>query len=411
MRLIRDGVVDREGVGGLAHRLAYSPRQLRRLLGHELGAGPVALARAHRAQTARTLVETTDLPLTDVAFAAGFGSVRQFNDTMREVFARSPRELRAHSGAGSAPGQAGALALRLPFRRPFHAAGLLAFFAQRAVAGVEDVQDGSYRRTLRLPHGAGVAACLPRDNHVDCMLRLADLRDLGVAVARVRGLLDLDADPVAIDAALSGSSLLADLVTAAPGRRVAGSVDGAEIAVRALVGQQLSGAAARRVLSRLTERFGERLVEPYGGLSHTFPSPEALADADPESLPMPRRRAGTLVLLTQALASGRIVLDPGADREEASARLLELPGIGPWTVGYVRMRAFADTDAFPAGDKGLMRGAERLGADVGASALLELAEAWRPWRAYATQHLWTAAGGRGSRGPDCMSAEPGPASC
>lgn len=391
MRLIRDGVVDREGVSGLARRLAYSPRQLRRLLLQELGAGPVALARAQRAQTARTLVETTDLPLADVAFAAGFGSVRQFNDTMREVFARSPRELRSRAAGRRPAARPGGLSLRLPFRHPLHAASLLEFLALRAVPGVEEVEGGVFRRTLRLSRGAGIIACEPRDGHLSCDLRLTDLRDLAIAVARVRGLFDLDADPVAVDSALGGSRLLAPLVAAAPGRRVAGTVDGGELAVRAIAGQQVSVVSARRVLARLTEAFGEALAQPDGSLTHTFPAPAALADADPARLPMPARRAATIRLLTHALADGRIDLDPGADRDEATARLLALPGIGPWTVEYVRMRALGDTDAFPAADKGLLRGSNRLGAPGTPAALDTLAEAWRPWRAYAAQHLWSAA--------------------
>ena len=396
MRLIRDGVVDREGVDGLARRLAYSPRQLRRLLHQELGAGPVALARAQRAQTARTLVETTDLPLTDVAFAAGFGSVRQFNDTLREVFARSPRELRARAAGGHRQAGPGTLSLRLAFRRPLHAAGLLAFFGQRAVCGVEKVDAYTYRRTLRLPHGAGTATCEPLSDYLGCRLRLADLRDLAVAVARVRGLFDLDADPVAVDAALAGSPVLAPLIAEARGRRIPGSVDGAEIAVRAVVGQQVSVASARRVLERLTEAFGEPLAEPYGSLTHVFPSAAALAEAPAGGLPLPTARAATLRRLTAALAAGDIDLDPGSDRDKAGARLLELPGVGPWTVAYVRMRALGDTDAFPATDMGLLRAWRVLGTHSKTGTLDAQAHDWRPWRAYAAQHLWAAAGVSGT---------------
>ncbi|MDP9255096.1 MAG: helix-turn-helix domain-containing protein, partial [Actinomycetota bacterium] len=254
MRLIGDGVVDREGVAGLATRLSYSVRQLNRLVSSELGAGPLALARAQRAQTARTLIETTELAFVEVAFAAGFASVRQFNDTVREVFALTPRALRLRRGKPVASG-AGAIALRLPYRAPMEIEALFAFFATRAIAGVEEVTaSGTYRRTLRLPHGTAIAELAPGDGCVHCSLRLADVRDLGVAVARCRNLLDLDADPIAVSSLLGSDPLLAPLVTARPGLRVPGCVDGSEIAVRAVLGQQVSVAAARTHAARIVQR-------------------------------------------------------------------------------------------------------------------------------------------------------------
>jgi AraC family transcriptional regulator of adaptative response / DNA-3-methyladenine glycosylase II len=238
MRLISDGTVEREGVPGLARRLGYSERQLGRVLTAELGAGPLALARAHRAHSARLLIEMSGLPLTDVAFAAGFSSVRQFNETIREVFATTPSQLRAASlRRGRAPGEGSTrLSLRLPFRPPFDAAGLLRFFARHAVPGVEDVTDESYARTLRLAHGTGVVRLTPEAGHVRCDLLLADLRDLGSAVSRVRRLLDLDADPVAIARVLGADPALAPIVAAVPGIRVPGAVDGDELLLRALLG-------------------------------------------------------------------------------------------------------------------------------------------------------------------------------
>jgi AraC family transcriptional regulator of adaptative response / DNA-3-methyladenine glycosylase II len=392
MRLIADGLIDREGVDGLARRLAYSPRHLRRLLTDELGAGPLQLARAQRAQTARVLIETTALPFTEVAFAAGFSSLRQFNDTVRDVFALTPTELRRRrrSGTGAAP--LGTISLRLPHRSPLHAAGLLQFLAERAVPGVEEVEGGTYQRTLALPHGTGIAELTPRTGYVDCTLLLADVRDLAAAVSRCRAAFDLDADPAAVDAALARNGLLAEVVKDAPGRRVPGTVDGAELALRAVLGQQISVRAARSIAGRLAEAVGDQLPEPRGGLHHTFPSAAAVAAADPDVLPLPDARRRTLQTLAAALAEGQITPDAGVDRDDVRRRLLEIPGIGPWTASYILMRATADTDAFPAGDHGLLRALARLGRPVDASRAAELAEPWRPWRAYAVQHLWAALG-------------------
>src|SRR4051812_42900767 len=390
MRLIGDGVVDREGVAGLAARLGYSVRQLNRLVSAELGAGPLALARAQRAQTARTLIETTDLAFTEVAFAAGFASVRQFNDTVREVYALSPTELRRRRGEPNGGG-AGAIALRLPYRAPIAVHELLAFFATRAIAGVEETTEaGAYRRTLRLPHGTAIAELAGGDGCVQCSLRLADVRDLGVAVARCRRLLDLDADPTSVAAVLSGDPVLAPLVAAHPGLRVPGCVDGTEIVVRAVLGQQISVAAARTHAARIVQRHGEPLAVADGSLTHVFPDAAELAAADDDVLAMPVRRRETLRGVCAAIRDGAIDLDPGTDRERARRDLLALPGIGPWTVEYVAMRALGDPDAFPAGDLGVLHGLRALGADADARDAERRSRAWRPFRAYSVLHLWGA---------------------
>jgi AraC family transcriptional regulator, regulatory protein of adaptative response / DNA-3-methyladenine glycosylase II len=408
MRLIADGVVDREGVEGLARRLAYSPRHLRRLLVEQLGASPLDLARAQRAQTARLLIETTTLPFNDVAFAAGFASLRQFNDTVRAIFALTPTEIRRRAGkrrqAGASPPAAsrlaaatpaaapelGALVLRLPRREPFDGAAVLRFLAARAVPGVEEVAGGTYRRTLRLPHGDGLAELTPRADHVECTLRLGELRDLSAAVERCRALFDLDADPQAVDAALGADPILGGLVDAAPGRRVPGAVDGTELAVRAVIGQQVSVAGARTVAARLATSLGRPLLEPHGALRVMFPSAEALASADPALLPLPATRRRTVLTLARAIAERRIVVSAAAERDELRGRLLQIPGIGEWTVAYVLMR-LGDTDAFPATDHGVRRALETIGVPAHPSAATSLAEAWRPWRAYAVQHLWDVA--------------------
>ncbi|MGW0815784.1 AlkA N-terminal domain-containing protein [Streptomyces viridiviolaceus] len=389
MRLIADGVVDRDGVPGLAARLGYSTRQIERLLLAELGAGPLALARAQRAQTARLLIETTPLPMADIAFAAGFSSVRTFNDTVREVFALSPSELRTRVPKGRAAGApGGALTLRLPFRAPLNPDNLFGHLAATAVPGVEEWRDGAYRRTLRLPYGHGIAALSPRPDHIACRLTLSDLRDLTVAISRCRRLLDLDADPAAIDDQLRTDPLLAPLVDKAPGRRVPRTVDEAEFAVRAVLGQQVSTAAARTHAARLVTAHGEAIDDPEGGLTHLFPSALALAEADPEALAMPRTRRTTFATLVRHLADGSVSLGVESDWSETRARLLALPGFGPWTVDVIAMRALGDPDAFLPTDLGIRRAARELGLPSTPAALTARAAAWRPWRAYAVQYLW-----------------------
>ncbi|MFD3545997.1 AlkA N-terminal domain-containing protein [Streptomyces sp. NPDC058655] len=393
MRLIQDGVVDREGVPGLATRLGYSTRQVERQLNAELGAGPLALARAQRAQTARLLVETSELPMADVAFAAGFSSIRTFNDTVREVFALSPSELRERAAkAGrrphAQPRVPGTISLRLPFRAPLNPDNLFGHLAATAVPGVEEWRDGAYRRTLRLPYGTGVAALIPQPDHIGCRLALTDLRDLTIAISRCRWMLDLDADPEAVDGQLRSDPLLAPLVDKAPGRRVPRTVDAAEFAVRAVLGQQVSTAAARTHAARLVSAYGEPVEDPQGGLTRLFPSPQALAGLDPESLALPRSRRTTLTTLVAALADGSLPLGIDSDWDAARARLSALPGFGPWTTEVIAMRALGDPDAFLPSDLGVRRAARRLGLPSTPSALTARAADWRPWRAYAVQYLW-----------------------
>ncbi|MEU0288788.1 AlkA N-terminal domain-containing protein [Streptomyces sp. NPDC052492] len=389
MRLIADGVVDREGVTGLAARLGYSTRQIERQLYAELGAGPLALARAQRAQTARTLVETTDLPMADVAFAAGFSSVRTFNDTVREVYALTPSDLRARTPRDTARRDTpGTLSLRLPFRAPLHPDNLFGHLAATAVPGVEEWRDGAYRRTLRLPYGHGIVTLAPRPDHIACRLALSDPRDLTVAISRCRRLLDLDADPVAVDEQLRTDPALAPLVDKAPGRRVPRTVDEAEFAVRAVLGQQVSTAAARTHAARLVTAHGTPVDDPEGGLTHLFPAPEELAALDPDALAMPRTRRTTLTTLVRRLADGDLRLGADSDRSATRAALLALPGFGPWTADVIAMRALGDPDAFLPTDLGVRRAARGLGLPSTPSALTARASAWRPWRAYAVQYLW-----------------------
>jgi AraC family transcriptional regulator of adaptative response / DNA-3-methyladenine glycosylase II len=425
MRLISDGVVDRDGVEGLASRLGYEQRQVRRLVTAELGAGPLAIARAQRAQTARILTETTALPLSEIAFAAGFASIRQFNATIREVFAVTPTQLREVRGKRAGligpaqtrrlptlvpgdPAAPGLIRLRLAYRAPIDGERMLGYLAARAIPGVEDVRDGCYRRTINLPNGVGILSLgplvpspgkhgpgkhgpggRPDPGYVECELQLEDLRDLTAAVQRCRRLLDLDADPATVTGFLTADPVLGSLARAHPGRRSPGHVDGSELALRAVLGQQVSVAAARRLGTRLVADYGKPLSRPDGPLTHCFPAAETLAGADPAALPMPRSRAAALTGLAAALAGGELSLDPGADREHAAASLLALPGIGPWTTGYIRMRALSDPDAFLPGDVGVLKALARLGAlAAGPGSAARLAESWRPWRSYAVHHLW-----------------------
>ncbi|WP_305081047.1 MULTISPECIES: DNA-3-methyladenine glycosylase 2 family protein [unclassified Nocardiopsis] len=389
MRLIQDGAMERGGVSALASAVGYSERQLNRLLTTELGAGPLALARTERAQTARVLVETTDMPMADVAFASGFASVRQFNETMRAVFDRSPTQMRAMGHRATVSGVPGTITLRLPYRAPIDLGQMLRFLGDRAVPGVEEYRDGVYRRTLRLPHGPGVVELSEGSGHVLCRLRLTEPRDLSSAVRRCRGLLDLDADPRAVAEALGEDPLLGPLVAAHPGIRSPGHVDPAELAVRAVLGQQVSVRAARTLAARLVERFGEPLESgPDGGLTHVFPTPERLAGADPAVFSIPVARGRALAGLSEAIASDRIHLGPGCDREEVERCLVELRGIGPWTAGYIRMRGLGDPDVFLQGDLGVRMALEARGGKATPAAAAGRARAWSPWRSYANHLLW-----------------------
>ncbi|CAN5657947.1 AlkA N-terminal domain-containing protein [soil metagenome] len=388
MRLLADGVVDREGVSGLARRLHLSERHLHRELVSEVGAGPQALARAQRAETARVLIETTDLPFAEVAFAAGFASIRQFNETVRTVFAGSPSELRKRRVRGS-PTSAASISLRLPCRRPFAGAALLEFLGARAVPGIEEFVQGTYRRSLLLPHGDAVVELAAGEDHVRCVLSLNDMRDLAAAVQRCRRLLDLDADPVAVDAALAADPALGPTVRAMPGLRVPGAVDGNEAAIRAVLGQQVTIAAARSLAARLVSELGKPLTAGRGGVTHLWPEAQDVTTSEAGFLPVPGARRASVVGLARALAAGDIALDSGADRAEVERRLLALRGVGPWTASYIAMRALGDPDAFLPTDAGVHRALERLGVASDPASAERHAQRWRPWRSYAVQYLWS----------------------
>jgi len=397
LRLLEQGVVDDEGVAGLAARLAVSPRHLHRVLVAQLGAAPAELARTRRAQVARMLIDETDLPLAQVAFAAGFRSVRQFNEVMRAHVGAPPSSLRRGgprpvtevdpTSGRSAPATvtrtgAGALELRLRHRAPFDAGAWLAHVAARAVPGLEEVDGAVVRRVL--PGRSGpVLAELDLDAGVTARLVLPDLDGLSRAVGRLRHWADLDADPARVDEVLADDPLLAPFVTARPGLRVPGAVDPAELALRTVLGQQVGIAGARALTGRLVAALGG--PTPWG--LRAFPTPAAVAGAgEPglRALGLTGARASALAGLARAIDEG-LDLGPGADRERSRAALAALPGIGAWTVEYVALRALGDPDAFPAHDLVLR---QMLGG-VSPAEARRRAERWRPWRGYAAQHLWT----------------------
>lgn len=378
LRLIAGGAVDRDGVAGLARRLSVSERHLHRQLHAEVGAGPQALAVTRRAQVARMLVESSAMPMADVAFAAGYASVRQFNAGMRGAYGCAPGDLRRGAPAGTG----GELTLRLRYREPLPVASLLRWLADRAVPGVERVTDDRYGRTLRLPRGhaaLGVEFAPHRPGEVVVRLRLADVRDLAPAVERCREILDLDADPATIAADLCADPALAPLVARTPGLRVPGCADGFEVAARAILGRRTPLAGARTLAGRLTERYGERAGDGW-----LFPTPEALAGADLSDAGLTGRRAETLRAVAAAVADGALVLDRGVDRAATTAALRAIPGVGAWTAGYVAMHALGDPDAYLPPDAGT-----RLGGDPGR---------WRPWRSYAAMYLHEPDGAPDGRG-------------
>lgn len=389
LRLIAEGVVDESGVAGLAQTLHVSERHVHRTLVTEVGAGPLQLAVSRRAQTARLLVEQTDLPLAEIAFAAGFSSIRQFNDVMRREFGSPPSQLRRTTSA-SIPAADPALVLRLRLRPPYDAASLGAFLAARAVPGLEvhesDARGWVHRRVVPLGTRSAVVEVRVLGDHV--VVRAdADLRSTALLVRRVRRWLDLDADPAAIDDALGADPVLAPLVDAHPGLRVPTTVDAWETVVRAIVGQQVSVAGARTILGRIVSAYGEPAAQGFTA----FPTAAALASVDPgdiAALGMPGARGRTVHAAAAAVTAGDVDLRTG-DPDEVAAALLALPGVGPWTAAYVRLRALGDPDTFPETDLGLRHSALALGLPDRARDLSARASAWSPWRSYAAQHLWT----------------------
>jgi AraC family transcriptional regulator of adaptative response / DNA-3-methyladenine glycosylase II len=386
LRLIGDGYLDRHSVAELAHELCVGERQLRRLFVTHLGASPLAVARNRRLQLARLLIDQTDLSMIEVAAGAGFASLRRFNEAVRRAHGRAPRELRRSARRHHATG----LELRLPYRPPLAWEPLLGFLAARAIPGVEQVCGGVYRRTVRWGGSLGVVELEPVPAAAQVVLRprLAAVDGLAGLVEQARHAFDLAADPLQIEAALSADTWLGAAVARVPGLRVPGTFDPFELAVRAVLGQQISVQAARTLAGRLVRRYGESLPEPDGGLAFLFPEPGALASAAIETIGVPSARAETIRLLARAVADDGLQLAPTSAPEELRERLGRIRGVGPWTIEYVAMRALRDPDAFPASDLGLRHALSPNGRPAAAAEVAERGAAWRPWRAYAAVHLW-----------------------
>jgi AraC family transcriptional regulator of adaptative response / DNA-3-methyladenine glycosylase II len=390
LRLISGGALDGAGLPALAGRLGIGPRHLTRLFRAHAGTTPAAVARARRVELARQLLEETDLPVAQVALAAGFRSIRRFNEAMRAALRSTPGALRARRRAG---GRATELAVRVPHGVPLDWDALLSFLAARAVPGVERVESGRYLRTVATAGGPAVLTVSRAPEGAALLVALSPPRPEALLelIGRVRRLFDLDANPAAVAAALGRDPLLGPSVAARPGLRVPGAWDSFELLVRAVVGQQISVAAAVALLGRLTALCGAPLPAEAAapGLTHLFPAASAVARLEAAALPMPRVRAAALVAAAAEVARDGAALQPGASLEDALARLVRFPGVGPWTAQLVAMRALGEPDAFPAGDLGIRRALGAPGLPCPEPAALARAEAWRPWRAYAAQHLWT----------------------
>jgi AraC family transcriptional regulator of adaptative response / DNA-3-methyladenine glycosylase II len=412
MRLIADGVVEREGVDGLSRRLGYSTRQLNRILVAELGAGPIALARAQRAQNARALITGTTMPMADVAFAAGFSSIRQFNDTVSEVFDLTPSALRARSSSGrnASAEAAGSIRLALPYREPLDVDGLFGWFTPRSVPGMESSSARRYARTVRLPKGSAFVDLTAPERvtgrpRIDALVRFENLGDLPALLGRVRRLLDLDADPAAVDDVLARDARLRPAVQRVPGIRAPGALDAGEMLMRALLGQQVTVSSARTQLTRLVESLGEEVsaaIAPPGDAAtawRLFPRPEAIAEHAHEILRGPAARTDTVRRVAEALADGSLPIGVADTRDDVTARLTAIRGIGPWTADYVVLRALGHPDVFVRSDVAIRAGARSLGFPDTDRALAAEASAFAPWRSYFSLHLWRAAADALTRRP------------
>ena len=388
LSLIESGALDTGDVEGLAERLGIGGRQLRRLFQTHLGASPLAVAQTRRIHLAKQLIHDTSLPMSEVAMASGFGSVRRFNETFQQLFGRPPLALRRARGAARAPGAP--VTLHLPYASPYDFGAVLGFLRARASPGVESVTDSRYSRTISdgRAHGALMVEA-DRPGRLRLTVHLPTLTALPSLIARARRLLDLAADPEAIAAHLSTDPLLAPMVARRPGLRVPGAWDGFELAARAILGQQVTVVAATRLAGRLAELCGERVVTGEPGLDCVFPTPERVVACDLTRLGMPRARARAVSALASAVIADRDLLSGGRSLTDAVHRLREIPGVGEWTAQYVAMRELREPDAFPAMDAGVLRALSvATGHRVSVAEALARSEAWRPWRAYAALHLW-----------------------
>jgi len=407
LALIEGGALDDDDVDGLAERLGVGERQLRRLFHKHLGASPIAVAQTRRVLLAKQLIHETRLPMAEVALASGFGSVRRFNETFQQLYDRPPIELRR---LGGEPAQAGeAVQLTLPYKPPYDWDALLAFLALRAIPGVERVSAGRYERSLAIGDAVGVIRVEPAaKDRLAVSVRFPKISALPAIIARVRRVFDLAADPVAISTHLAQDPALAPMVAARPGLRVPGAWDGFELAIRAILGQQITVVAARGLAAKLVAAHGTPLPAELAseGLTHVFPSARSLVGADFAALGMPRSRAAALAAMTQAVVADPNIFGARRTLDEAIGALKALPGIGEWTAQYIAMRELREPDAFPAADIGLMRAlTDASGRRPTAPELSTRAEAWRPWRAYAALHLWSSETPRSALGAEMKETE------
>lgn len=390
LALIELGALDGGSVDALAGRLGVGERQLRRLCRQHLGASPVAVAQTRRVLLAKQLIHETSLPMTEIAFASGFGSIRRFNETFAALYGRAPWALRRGHGPENPARPAGEISLLLRYQPPYDWPGVLEFLRRRAIPGIERVAGDCYSRTIQLEGEQGTVCVRRAEGHaLRARIRFPRLSALPSIIARLRRIFDLAADPLSIAAHLARDPALAPLVRARPGLRVPGAWDGFELAIRAVLGQQVAVGAAIRLAGRLVAAHGEALAEPYGELSHVFPRPEVLAGADLTTLGMPRSRAATLSAVAAAVIADPDLLSGGRGLDEAIERLRSIAGVGEWTAHYIALRQLREPDAFPAADVGLVRALASLeGRRLSSRELIARAEQWRPWRAYAAQHLW-----------------------
>lgn len=392
LALIEGGALDGGDVDALAARLGVGERQLRRLFRQHLGASPISVAQTRRVLLAKQLIQETRLPMSEVALASGFGSVRRFNETFQQLFGRPPGQLRRTRQA-DIPAAEG-IVVRLPYRAPYDWDAIVRFLADRAIPGVERVEPQLYARTLELDGARGVVVVAPRrdDEALTAEIHFPKLKALPAVIARIRRVFDLTADPALIADHLGQDPALAPLVAARPGLRAPGAWDGFELAVRAVLGQQITVGAARALAGKLTEAYGEPIDDPAAaalGLNRVFPRPERLAGQDIAALGMPRARGAALEALARTVAEDPAIFTPRADLASAIAALKALPGIGEWTAQYIALRELREPDAFPGADIALLRAmADEAGERPSAEALIVRSERWRPWRAYAAQHLW-----------------------
>lgn len=412
LRLIGEGGLDGGDLDGFAARLGIGERQLRRLFAQHLGASPSDVARARRVHFARTLLDQTDLPISEVALSAGFASIRQFNHALKATFKDTPTALRGRRSANRTSDPTGSILVKLPYRPPLAWDAMLGFLSHRAIPGVESVDGGAYRRSVQSGDAAGVIEIRPGDSsdnggagpaknaahhaaHLVMRVELPHGHDLIGVVERARRIFDLGADSSCIAEHLARSPRLKPLVDAMPGLRVPGAWDGFELAVRAILGQQVTVQGATTLAGRVVRAFGTPLPAPSGSLTHLFPCPRDLAEADLGRVGLPRARAQAIRNLASAVAEGRVTIDASLGAgglDEAVARLTAIDGLGPWTAHYIAMRALAEPDAFPETDLGLRRALADGDAPAASAEVLRAAEAWRPWRSYAAMLLWNAPG-------------------